>query len=67
MLYENDLAMSNAADVTDGKPIDVCSQSISGLSAIKPLVAFYDFEQSKVTRIALNQVEIKPTFWNNGF
>jgi hypothetical protein len=29
--------------VTDGKPIAVWSQSISGVSAINPLVAFYDF------------------------
>jgi hypothetical protein len=36
------LAMRNTADVTGGKPIAVLLQSISGLSAINPLVAFYD-------------------------
>jgi hypothetical protein len=34
--------MKNIADVTDGKPIAVLMQSISGVSAINPLVAFYD-------------------------
>jgi hypothetical protein len=34
--------MRNTADVTDGKPIAVLLQSISGVSAINPLVAFYD-------------------------
>jgi hypothetical protein len=34
--------MSNTADVTGGKPIAVLSQSISGVNAINPLVAFYD-------------------------
>jgi hypothetical protein len=34
--------MSNTADVTGGKPIAVLLQSISGVSAINPLVAFYD-------------------------
>jgi hypothetical protein len=33
--------MRNTADVTGGKPIAVCSQSISGVSAVNPLVAFY--------------------------
>jgi hypothetical protein len=28
--------------MTGGKPIAVCTQSISGESAINPLVAFYD-------------------------
>jgi hypothetical protein len=37
--YQNYLAMSNTADVTGGKPIDVWSQSISGVNAINPLVA----------------------------
>jgi hypothetical protein len=36
--------MSNTADVTDGKPIAVL-QSISGVNAINPLVAFYDMEE----------------------
>jgi hypothetical protein len=34
--------MSNTADVTVGKPNAVWSQSISGVIAINPLVAFYD-------------------------
>jgi hypothetical protein len=34
--------MRNTADVTGGKPIAVLMQSISGVSAINPLVAFYD-------------------------
>jgi hypothetical protein len=34
--------MSNTAVVTGGKPIAVYLQSISGVSAINSLVAFYD-------------------------
>jgi hypothetical protein len=34
--------MSKTADGTGGKPIDVLLQPISGVSAINPLVAFYD-------------------------
>jgi hypothetical protein len=34
--------MRNTADVTGGKPIATLLQSISGVSAINPLVAFYD-------------------------
>jgi hypothetical protein len=34
--------MKNTADVTGGKPITVFLQSILGVSAINPLVAFYD-------------------------
>jgi hypothetical protein len=37
--------MSNTADVTGGKPIAVRSQSISGVSAVDPLVAFYDIHE----------------------
>jgi hypothetical protein len=33
--------MWNTADVTGGKPIEILLQSISGVSAINPLVAFY--------------------------
>jgi hypothetical protein len=40
--YQNYLATKNIADVTGGKPIVDWSQSISGVSAINPLVAFYD-------------------------
>jgi hypothetical protein len=39
--------MRNTADVTDGKPITVLLQSISGVSAINPLVAFYDIHGGK--------------------
>jgi hypothetical protein len=37
----------NTADVTGGKPIAVLLQSISGVSAINPLVAFYDIHGGK--------------------
>jgi hypothetical protein len=48
-LYHNMmmLAMKNTADVTGGKPIAVLLQSISGVSAINPLVAFYDIQGGK--------------------
>jgi hypothetical protein len=39
--------MMNTADVTGGKPISVLLQSISGVSAINPLVAFYDIHGGK--------------------
>jgi hypothetical protein len=39
--------MKNTADVTGGKPIAVLLQSISGVSAINPLVAFYDIHGAK--------------------
>jgi hypothetical protein len=39
--------MRNTAEVTDNKPIAVLLQSISGVSAIKPLVAFYDIHGGK--------------------
>jgi hypothetical protein len=39
--------MKNTADVTDGKPIAVLLQSISGVSAINPLVSFYDIHGGK--------------------
>jgi hypothetical protein len=38
--------MKNTADVTGGKPIAVL-QSISAVSAINPLVAFYDIHGGK--------------------
>jgi hypothetical protein len=41
------LAMRSTADVTDGKPIAVLLQSISGVSAINPLVAFYEIHGGK--------------------
>jgi hypothetical protein len=39
--------MRNTADVTGGKPIAVLLQFISGVSAINPLVAFYDIHGGK--------------------
>jgi hypothetical protein len=39
--------MRNTADVTGGKPIAVLLQSISGVTAINPLVAFYDIHGGK--------------------
>jgi hypothetical protein len=39
--------MRNIADVTGGKPIAVLLQSISGVSAINHLVAFYDIHGGK--------------------
>jgi hypothetical protein len=41
------MMMSNTADVTGGKPIAVLLQSISGVSAINPLVAFQDIHGGK--------------------
>jgi hypothetical protein len=41
------LAMKNTADVTGVKPIAVLLQSISGVSAINPLGAFYDIHGRK--------------------
>jgi hypothetical protein len=39
--------MRYTVDVTGGKPIAVLMQSISGVSAINPLVAFYDIHGGK--------------------
>jgi hypothetical protein len=39
--------MKNTADITGGKPITVLLQSISGVSAINPLVAIYDIHGGK--------------------
>jgi hypothetical protein len=39
--------MKNTANVTGGKPIAVLLQSISGVSAINPSVAFYDIHGRK--------------------
>jgi hypothetical protein len=46
-------AMSNAADVTGGKPIVVWSQTISGVKAIISLVGFYDIYGKKREAILL--------------
>jgi hypothetical protein len=47
VLPKFELAMRITADVTGDKPIAVLLQSISGLSAINPLVAFYDIHGGK--------------------
>jgi hypothetical protein len=39
--------MRNTADVTGGKPIAVLLQSISSVSAVNPLVAFYVIREGK--------------------
>jgi hypothetical protein len=39
--------MRITADVTGGKPIAALLQSIAGVSAINPLVAFYDIHGEK--------------------
>jgi hypothetical protein len=39
--------MRNTADLTGGKPIAVFLQSISGVSAINPLVTLYDIHGGK--------------------
>jgi hypothetical protein len=39
--------MRNTADVTGGKPIAVLLQSISGVTAVNPLIAFYDIHGGK--------------------
>jgi hypothetical protein len=45
--------MRNIADVTGGKSIAVWSQSISGVSAVNLLVAFYDINGRKRGAILL--------------
>jgi hypothetical protein len=45
--------MRNTADMTGGKPIAVLLQSILGVSAINPLVAFYDIHGGKKGAILL--------------
>jgi hypothetical protein len=39
--------MKNTANVVGGKPIDILLQSISGVSAISPLVAFTTSKENK--------------------
>jgi hypothetical protein len=39
--------MRTTADVTGSKPIAVLLQFLSGVSAINPLVAFYDIQGGK--------------------
>jgi hypothetical protein len=45
--YQDYLAMRNIADVSDGKRIAIRSQSIRGMSAVNPLIAFYDINDRK--------------------
>jgi hypothetical protein len=40
--YQKDLAMTNTADVTCGEPMADRSQSIVNVSAVNPLVTFYN-------------------------
>jgi hypothetical protein len=40
--------MRNTADVTGGKPITIWLQSISGVDAVNPLVAFYDIHEREM-------------------
>jgi hypothetical protein len=46
-LYKNYWAKKDTAYVAGGIPIAVWSQSISGISVINPLVAFYDIHGRK--------------------
>jgi hypothetical protein len=46
--YQNDLTIRNTLDVTGGKLIAVWSQSISGVTAVGPLVAFNDISGRRV-------------------
>jgi hypothetical protein len=59
--------MRNTADVTGGKPIAVLLQSISGVSAINPLVAFYDIygERERCYYFSLSRTphETKPKIY----
>jgi hypothetical protein len=48
--------MKNTADVTGGKPIAILLQPLSGVSAINPLVAFYDIHGGKREVLFLNFV-----------
>jgi hypothetical protein len=48
--------MRNTAGVTGGKPNAVLLQSILGVSAINPLVAFYDIDGGK--REVLEEVRV---------
>jgi hypothetical protein len=55
--------MRNTANVTDGKPIAVLLQSISGVSAINPLIAFYDIHIYFIpTFIFVNKVITQPSY-----
>jgi hypothetical protein len=47
IFFRDTHVLSKLVDVTGGKPIAVLLQSISGVSAINPLVAFYDIHGGK--------------------
>jgi hypothetical protein len=60
--------MKNTADVTGGKPVAVLLQSISDVSAINPLVAFYDIHGGErevlcIPNLAINIVLKKNIFF----
>jgi hypothetical protein len=65
--------MRNTADVTGGKPIAALLQSISGVSTINPLVAFYDIHGRKKRGAILlfcpghhtRQISVKKQISNN--
>jgi hypothetical protein len=54
--------MSNTADVKGGKPIDVWSQSISGVNTINPLVAFYDNLNDNIYNIHFKITNYRKTY-----
>jgi hypothetical protein len=54
--YQNDLAMMNTADTIGDKPSATCSQSISDVSAVGPLVAFYDITGRKTELLIYSSV-----------
>jgi hypothetical protein len=47
--------MRNTADVTGGKPIAVLFESILDVSAINPLLAFYDIHGGKREEVNRNK------------
>jgi hypothetical protein len=51
--------MKNTVDVTDGKPIAVLLQSISGVSAINFLVAFYDIHERTTEVLSLSAIDVE--------
>jgi hypothetical protein len=67
--------MENTADVTGGKPIAILLQSISDVSAINSLVAFYDIHGGKrevfffyfVPDTTRDKTVGKYLFWSNDF
>jgi hypothetical protein len=61
--------MRNTADVIGGKAIAVLLQSISGVSAINPLVAFYDIHGGKRQVLFLHETDgvFSPTIPKHNF